>query len=232
MTEKSHQTETEAVAQFAKDLKLAATSLSLPVTEWPEIAGRFFRGDSSPSTTLDQGDLPNAKQGISIGRYAIVLGVLPEIPTVSAIRETLRRYRNQCVVARSFLSVNQALDLQLMLVGPRGSERDAEWRSLALMVERDDRVARKLAWLRPDEQENDARSFSDFVRRTFLARPWEQVGQFSISGLDRLNTGQDGVESRIPRDTAEEWDSIALRPDADPAHIVAALVDAWKRRSQ
>ena len=107
-----------------------------------------------------------------------MLGVLPETASIDAVRETLRRYRNQCVIARSFLSPNQVLDLQLMLVGPRGSERSAEWRSLALMVERDDRVARKLAWLRPEDPARDPESFADFLKRTFLARPWKIMANF------------------------------------------------------
>jgi hypothetical protein len=83
-----------------------------------------------------------------------MLGILPDVAAIEAVRETLRRYRNQCVIARSFLGTNETLDLQLMLLGPRASERQEAWRAMALMVERDDRVARKLAWLRPEDRLN------------------------------------------------------------------------------
>lgn len=220
------------IGRFADSLRAAAEAVALPLVNWPEIASVSFRGgEASASTRLNPSDLPSVKLGIGIGRYAVVLGVLPDEPSIPAIRETLRRYRNQCVIARSFLSANQALDLQLMLVGPRGSERIAEWRALALMVERDDRVARKLAWLRPEEEANDARSFSDFLKRTFLARPWNHQGKFSVAGLDRLNATNDTSASPVPRNTAEEWEAIALSSEEDPTKIVNALIDAWKRRS-
>jgi hypothetical protein len=134
------------------------------------------------------------------------------------------------VVARSYLSANEALDLQLMLVGPRGSEQHAEWKSLALMVERDDRMARKLAWLRPVDTDRDAESFAEFLKRTFLARPWQYEGKFSVAGLDRLNAADSTGDSGVPRSTADEWEAIALKPEENPAKVVDALIAAWQRR--
>ncbi|KAB0482233.1 hypothetical protein SAMN04490202_3329 [Pseudomonas reinekei] len=216
---------------FLENLKAAAEQCELQVSDWPELAGVSFRGgEASASTRLSPSDLPAVKYGIKIGRYSVVVGVLPEEPNAPAIRETLRRYRNQCVIARSFLSANQALDLQLMLVGPRGSERLSEWQALALMVERDDRVARKLAWLMPEEEANDGASFGDFLKRTFLARPWSFEGRFSAAALDRLSSASETSISPLPRNVAEEWEQIALGPEEDPMKIVDALINAWKRR--
>lgn len=216
---------------FLENLRSAAEQCELQVSDWPELAGVSFRGgEASASTRLSPSDLPVIKYGLKIGRYAVVVGVLPEEPNAPAIRETLRRYRNQCVIARSFLSANQTLDLQLMLVGPRGSERVSEWRAVALMVERDDRVARKLAWLRPEEDANDVASFGDFLKRTFLARPWSFEGGFSVAALDRLNSANEKNIGLLPRNVAEEWEKIALGPEEDPMKIVDALINAWKRR--
>lgn len=82
-------------------------------------------------------------------------GLLPEMPDETDLADALRRHRNQCVVARAVLPPNAALDLALVFVGPRRSEERDAWRAAALAVERDDRVARKLVWLRPADPLND-----------------------------------------------------------------------------
>jgi hypothetical protein len=217
---------------FEANLRSAADMVKLTVANDADVTGATFRGgQDSASAKLNPSDLPRVKRAMRIGRYVVILGLLPSTSSLAAVRETLRRYRNQCVIARSFLSTNEALDLQLMLIGPRGSERDAEWRTLALMVERDDRVARKLAWLRPDDSTGDTTSFEDFLRRTFLARPWNNEGKFSVAALDRLKVERDTGDSGVPRNTADEWEAIALKREEDPSKLVNALIEAWKRRS-
>ncbi|OOG70026.1 hypothetical protein B0E45_14590 [Sinorhizobium sp. A49] len=216
---------------FAERLRASAKEVALNVEDRPELAGSVFCGGETSATTLNPTDLPPEKVAITIGRYAIVLGLLPDVPTLEAVRETLRRYRNQCVVARSYLSANQSLDLQLMLVGPRGSERQNAWRALALMVERDDRVARKLAWLRPEDAQLDAESYDEFVKRSFLARPWDSADDFEDVALDQLSE-TDVMSEGLPRSTADEWERIALDGDKTPDEIVTALVKAWERRGK
>jgi hypothetical protein len=220
------------LADFADRLRNAAVKLGLAVEDRPGLASATFNGGSSKSTTLSPTDLPAESHAIRIDRFNIVLGILPDVAAIEAVRETLRRYRNQCVIARSFLGTNETLDLQLMLLGPRASERQEAWRAMALMVERDDRVARKLAWLRPEDRLNDEESFADFLKRTFLARPWLHAeGQFEDVALDELSvTG--AIAPGLPRTTAYEWERIALDEKKTPDDIVAALVKSWGRRGQ
>lgn len=220
------------LADFVARLRTTALALGRKVDDRPELASATFNGGSTKSTTLSPTDLPAERQAIRIDRFNIVLGVLPDVPAMEAVLETLRRYRNQCVVARSFLGTNETLDLQLMLLGPPASERQEAWRAMALMVERDDRVARKLAWLRPDDPANDGESFVEFLKRTFLARPWIHAeGQFEDVALDQLSrTG--ATAPGLPRTTAEEWERIALDAKKTPDDIVAALVKSWERRGQ
>jgi len=220
-----------SLLEFADRLRVSAKELSLDAQDRPELAGSVFSGGTTPATTLEPTDLPTESLAIGIGRYTIVLGLLPDVPTLESVRETLRRYRNQCVVARSFLNVNQILDLQLMLVGVRGSERQDAWRALALMVERDDRVARKLAWLRPDDPQCDGESYNEFAKRTFLARPWDKAGEFEDVALDQMSESN-AISEGLPRSTADEWERIALDGDKTPDEIVAALVDAWEKRGK
>lgn len=222
------------LADFADRLRTVAEGLGLAVTDRPELANSTFNGGSTRSTSLSPTDLPAECYAVRINRFNIVLGVLPEIATLEAVRETLRRYRNQCVVARSYLGTNETLDLQLMLLGPRASERQEAWRSLALMVERDDRVARKLAWLRPEDERRDNESFADFLKRTFLARPWvHEEGQFDDAALDELSGSGSGASTPgLPRTLADEWEHIALDEKKSPDDMVTALVRAWERRGQ
>ena len=225
----------ETLEQFEAALRARADEAGLPSAPAPELVESCFRGGgSTPSSRLGPGDLPGDALGLRIGRFALVLGILPERPNEGEVVDRLRRYRNQCVVARSYLASDEALDLHLLLVGPRGSERSGAWRPLALAVERDDKVARKLVWLRPDDgpevAEADRASFADFVRRTFLGRPWKTQATFTMAPLDSVGRGValDGV----PRDTTGDWNRLALQHRSDPVALVDGLVEAWARRSQ
>lgn len=220
------------LADFADRLRRTAVALGLRVADRTDLVGTAFQGASTSSNSLSLTDLPAEAHAIQIDRFNIVLSALPDVPTMAAVLESLRRCRNQCVVARSYLSANETLDLQLMLLGPRASETQQAWRALALMVERDDRVARKLAWLRPEDPQRDEESFADFLKRTFLARPWAHAeGKFEDAELDRLSAAGPTAPG-LPRTTAEEWERIALNEKNSPDDIVAALVKAWERRVQ
>ncbi|RWG14587.1 MAG: hypothetical protein EOQ55_23650 [Mesorhizobium sp.] len=216
---------------FEASLRAAARSVNLETRNAPELASAIFRGgEASAQARLEPSELPSAVRGLRIDRYAVLIGLLPEVPSVEALNETLRRYRNQCVVARSYLTANEALDLQLFLIGPRGSEKADEWQSLALIVERDERVARKLAWRRPSNEASDAASFAEFIKRTFLARPWIHDAVFTMAALDNLNKA--AAVGDVPRDTVGEWVQLAQTKRDDPAGLVEGLVNAWSRRGQ
>ena len=212
-------------------LHAAAARLELEAQAAPQFCSAVFRGgEASATARLQPSELPAASRGLRIGRYAVLLGLLPEVPSVEAVSETLRRYRNQCVIARSYLTPNEALDLQLFLIGPRGSEPSNEWQPLALIVERDDRVSRKLTWLRPANEISDEASFTDFVKRTFLARPWNNSAVFTMAPLDNFNRA--AAVGDVPRDTVGEWVQLAQTRRADPTSLVEGLVDAWSKRGQ
>jgi hypothetical protein len=211
-------------------LTSCAAELGLTVQTKPSYAGRIFAGGSdTPSARLEPSDLPNHVCGLQIGRYAVLLTLFPEAPDEEGIGEVVRRVRNQCVVARSYLSPAAALDLHAILLGPRGSEGVDRWKALALIAERDERVARKLVWLRPQEASADGQSFADFAKRSFLARPWITGAIFSMAPLD--NVSRAAAFNEVPRDTAGEWIRIASEPGIDPDSLVDQLVASWQRRS-
>lgn len=219
----------EALEAGERLLALHAAELGLPFDYKPAYAAQIFAGGSdTPSARLEASDLPNHVRGLQIGRYSVLLTLLPEAPDEEGIAEVVRRVRNQCVVAKSYLSPPAALDLHVILVGPRGSEGVDRWKALALFVERDERVARKLVWLRPQEASADNQSFSDFAKRCFLARPWSTRAIFSMAPLDNVNQV---AGSEMPIDTAGEWARLASDPGIDPDTFVDQLVAAWQRRT-
>lgn len=214
-------------------LRARADAVGLKAEDAPNLTSNvFLGGEGSQTARLEPEDLPYPVRALQIGRYAVLLAMLPEQPSLEAITEALRRFRNQCVVARSYLPPNAALDLQGILVGPRGSEPTEEWRPMALLVERDDRVARKFAWLRPESEDADDASAADLIKRTFLARPWVTDATFTMAALDNLNRAAAMWDASVPRDTVDEWVRLALGPKSDADVLVEGLVDAWARRGR
>jgi hypothetical protein len=220
----------DALQSTERLLTLRASELGLVVQTKPNYAGQIFAGGSNtPSARIEARDLPSHVFGLQIGRYAVLLTLLPESPDEEGISEVVRRVRNQCVVSKSYLSPTIALDLHVLFVGPRGSERDDRWKALALLVERDDRAARKLVWLRPRDASADERSFADFIKRTFLAQPWVTEAVFSMAPLD--NVSRAAAFGEISRDTINEWARLASEPGIDPESLVEQLIASWQRQS-
>lgn len=211
-----------------------AAELKLKIRQMPQYAEQVFAGGGeSASARLETSDLPAHARGLQIDRYAIVLALMPEAPSEERVADTVRRARNQCVVARSYLTSPGALDLHAILLGPRGSEGVDAWRALALVAERDERVARKLVWLRPENPAADEASFAEFTQRTFLARPWVTDAVFSMAPLD--NVSRAATAGEVPRDTASAWIQLASASEADddrdPDAMVEGMIAAWRQRS-
>ncbi len=221
----------ETLRWVSTELQSHAAGVGLPCRGAPELASAVFNGGSEASAaSIAPRDLPAHCVGLAIGRYHLLLGLLPEVGREEDVLETLRVFRNQCVVARSYIAPNAALDLQLFLVAPRGSEHLDAWHPLALLVERDERVARKHVWRRPEHSANDEASFADFVERSFLARPWTHEATFSMAPLG--NVSQIAPDEQIPRTLAGEWAKLATELRNDPGTLVDELIAAWTKRGQ
>jgi hypothetical protein len=218
---------TDPVAEFLARTISAAAELGLPAAVRPELASADFRGGAGEDV-LTGAQLPLEVSTASIGRVPILFGRLPNSPEVALVRDAVRRYVNQAVVARSHLSPEQALDLQLWLLGPEGSEDDPDWRALALAIERDDRVARKLVWLPPAAAEEPGEAFAGFIARTFLARPWKAFPQQPSGQLDRLSAlVAVAADLDIERSVLDRWFELAASELEDGPELVDALVEAW-----
>jgi len=219
---------TAILSEFAARAKAAANRTKLQVTVRSELLGTQFRGNGNQEI-LKGLHLPLEIETMTIGRFSILLGRLAITPDVMMVQDGTRRYRNQCVIARSHLRPEEALDLQLWLVGPDGSGDSPEWIAVALAIERDDRVARKLVWLPPSDPSSRDISFDHFISRTFLARPWEYVEQAKNVQLDRLSSLHKivaglGVEPTV----LSSWFELASSELTDGPELVDALVDSWE----
>ena len=217
----------QLLSDFVLRVNSAAKALDVEVVVRNELVSADFRGGTGEDV-LRGSHLPVDIDTMSIGHFPILLGRLPISPDVALVRDGVRRYRNQCVVARSHLPPEQVLDLQLWLLGPDGSENDPEWRALALAIERDDRVARKLVWLPPERLEELDEAFARFIARTFLARPWEALPPRPAAPLDRLSALINvAAELDIEQSVVDRWFELADSDLADGAELIDALVDAW-----
>lgn len=222
---------TERLEEFVRRVVDAASALGIAAEAREALISANFRGGSGEAV-LKGSHLPDQVAAKTIGRFPILFGLLPVSPEAVLVREGVRRYRNQAVVSRSHLPLGQAMDLQIWFVGPDGSEGDPAWLTLALAIERDDKVARKLVWLPPEgEAERDV-SFLRFAARTFLARPWKSVPPQSGAQLDRLSELFSLAEGLgIEPTVLGQWFELADSDLADGAELVDALVAAWPGRA-
>src|SRR5258706_10713770 len=86
--------------QLQGRLVAAAESAGLPAADAPDLTSNVFMGGGgTEAARLPASDLPSPIRALRIGRYTVLLSMLPEQPSLEAVTETLRRFRNQCVVA-------------------------------------------------------------------------------------------------------------------------------------
>jgi hypothetical protein len=192
----------------------AATSIGAKAVPGPpELAGGHFNSEvlsdaiSGRSLMRHSADLPTRVASARIDDIPVLIGELVGAPARQAIDPQLRRYRNQAMIARSWLA-SDAPNLQLFLIWPVGEYLNANWRQYAAEIEADDRACRKLVWLLDsDPTEQSARQF---LARTFVARPWPHASQQVL--LDAMATYElpPGWEEAID-DNESDYDSLVAK---------------------
>lgn len=219
---------TELLQDFVKRAVEAAASVSISSSTNAALTSGQFPGESGDQVSKGS-QLPLEVNATLLGRYAVLFGLLPPAPDPVLVADYVRRYRNQLVIARSHLGTDQALDLQLWLMGPHGSDLEPEWKALSLAIERDDRVARKLVWLPPNGPEERNASFEEFVSRTFLARPWNVANPHSTGQLDRFSEVVSVVSDLgLSQEILSRWIEIAGSDIEDGPVLIDALLAVWE----
>ena len=150
---------------------------------------------------------------LCIDQFRVLFGSLSGAPQreSESILEQMQTLYKRALEVRGGLTQAGASDLYLFIVGPPGSASDPEWESLAYEIELDERVCRKLVWL-PDERGEEV---DDFIRRTFLARPWKQTRTGTVHTLGKLTQSVN-----VP----PEWMKILLETDLDGRELIEALI--------
>jgi hypothetical protein len=196
-----------------------------------ELASKTFRGTIDGSEDIGAAHLPLEVSGLTVGGRPVLVGSLPESLDATEISGAMRRYRNQAVIARSRLTPDETADLHLFLASPVGAQGDQAWRQAALAIERDERVCRKLVWLRPSTEDQEAASFEVFAGRTFLARPWRHGPLQTGAQLDRFSRLVDVIgDAGVPRSVVEEWLSLSADENTEWPELVDELIEAYRRR--
>tara|TARA_R110002020_G_scaffold993_6_gene4939 strand:- start:7913 stop:8551 length:639 start_codon:yes stop_codon:yes gene_type:complete len=180
-----------------------------------ELVGTRFNSEvlseaSVSSITRHDNDLPKAVTAARVDDIPVLIGELSGTALRASIEPQLRRYRNQTVIARSWLAA-EAPNLQLFLIGPPGSYSRSDWRQLAGEIEADDRTCRKLVWL--FDQAPTLDDAERFLARTFVARPWPAQHQQVLLDTVASYTLPDG------------WEEVADDKELDFDGLVEALID-------
>lgn len=152
--------------------------------------------------------LPERHLVMQVGYHRILIGSLS---TSDDWQDELNRYLNLAAIEWSWLG-RRGEDLLLLLVGPAGSDGEEQWLQRRGLIERDDRVCRKLVWLPPGDDPDVEGALNVFISRTFLARPWLSPALRSQT-LDGLtNLAQFFREAGMSESEAHAWIEILSAP--------------------
>ncbi|WP_321903926.1 ABC-three component system middle component 1 [Paraburkholderia tropica] len=200
---------------FADLLLQAAERIGARVVDGAvELVGnRFnseFLSEAVSSIKRHDNDLPKAVRVARIDDIPVLIGELSGTALRASIEPQLRRYRNQAIIARSWLAA-EAPNLQLFLIGPQGAFSRSDWRQLASEIEADDRTCRKLVWL--FDQAPTVDDAEAFLTRTFVARPWPTQQQQVL--LDTV------ASYALP----DGWEEAVDDKDLDFDGLVEALIE-------
>ncbi|MBY5394196.1 hypothetical protein HFN01_05085 [Rhizobium leguminosarum] len=200
--------------KFADLLLRAAEHIGAQVSDAAaELVGSRFNAEvlseavSRTSITRHDNDLPKSVCSARIDDIPVLIGELSGTALRPSIEPQLRRYRNQAMIARSWLA-SEAPNLQMFLIGPEGALSKPEWRQLAAEIEADDRTCRKLVWLYDQSPTGDEASL--FLNRTFVARPWPTFQQQVLLDAVASYALPDGWEEAVD-DKSLDFDGLVER---------------------
>jgi hypothetical protein len=158
--------------------------------------------------------------GLVAGLYPIILVQLGN--ELDAARANWAEAQRLAANARTSVVADSGEDLVLILVGPADSKDNADWQALAMEIERNDLVCRKLVWLPPKKATDNTGSLQEFVRRTFLSKPWlgaDSIPQTALDTLSEKNIALKGWEEILDRQPLN-------RADVDYDDLVEKLINA------
>lgn len=220
--------------RVADAFRRRAAQLGLPVEDAPEDLTKRHHPTESVAPA-EFADLPVL--ALRIDGYALLIGWLGEDAEQGAVLSRLRSYVGRAAVTRSWLDGQHKHELLLVLAAPEGAAVDAVWEDAAHVIERDDRVCRKLVWLPPTGATAEADSLDHLIAQTFLARPWERGVGGAAQELDERQRLRSALgRSAGARDVAvltAWWDTLTRSTTATGAalapgrELVQRLIDSY-----
>jgi hypothetical protein len=208
--------------EFCVLLRAAASKNGWREREEPLLVARRFRGGKDePDARLAQG-----ARGLLLGRYPVIVCEL-RLASLVESEDDLKAAHNQMVIARSYLSNSEVVDAHIFFAA-RLPSMDTDWRQRIDLIERNETVCRKLVWM-PDSPDLSA-SFGFFIRRSFLAQPWQDVSQLDDVPLDQNeNLVERALEAEgLSPAAAATWVKLANDRAASPDDLVEKLVAAME----
>lgn len=191
----------------------------------PELVAHNFRGGDIQTDVK----LPQNARGLMLGRYPVVACEL-RLSSPDEVEVDLRAAHNQVMIARSYLSNMQVIDAHIFFVAEE-PKSDVDWKRQVDLVERNERVCRKLVWMRHASDADN--SFGCLIDRSFLAQPWQDVSQLIGAPLDQnerlveLVLESQGLSAAL----AAAWVELAKAESDDANHLVEQLVAAMEEEA-
>lgn len=204
---KYHELLLQAAASLGSDVAAAAPEWTGPAFNAEVLSSAAGR----PAFQRNEKDLPSQVVAFRIDGTPLLIGELDGPPTMAAVADQLRRYRNQASIARSWLGA-EGPNLQMFLIGPEGALGHRNWLQLAATVEADDRICRKIMWL--FDGSPTLESAVQFLGRTFVATPWDKEERIKAQ-LDQM------ADVGLP----EGWQAIVDNEELDAEGVVNKIID-------
>jgi hypothetical protein len=187
--------------------------------EW---VGATFRVEAAKESPLSDeshvrrsDDLPSIVYGFRLDGKPVLVGDISAAISRKDLLDTVRRYRNQAMITRSWLGP-EATSVSLFLIGPMASDLDQTWHDWALEIELDEKVCRKIVWLLSSSPgvEEAAR----FLEGTSLAQPWKHAENIGAERLDSL--AQLGLPAA--------WLAVISDEELNTDEVVGKLIEAGR----
>jgi hypothetical protein len=187
--------------------------------EW---VGGTFRVEAATESPLSDefnvrraDDLPPVVYGFRLDGKPVLIGDISASTNRKDLLDTVRRYRNQAMITRSWLG-SEATSVSLFLIGPTASALDQTWHDWALEVELDEKVCRKIVWLLSSSP--DVEEAARFLEGTSLAQPWKHAENIGVEKLDSL--------AQLGLSTA--WLAVISDEELTTDEVVGKLIEAGR----
>jgi hypothetical protein len=207
---------------FSELLLASAGTLGWEAKVEPNYVARTFKGRQDDISPLPSGQAV----GLQLGDYPVLVSTL-QLEDRETLQARLKALHGQMVIARSFMRAEQIINAHIFLCATESGEGD--WLSVRDIAERDEAVCRKLVWL--PATTSLEQSYSAFLERTFMARPWDIGSTVLDAPLDHNQALVQRVlvKSGLTPALAEIWEEIVRDESDDPEVMVNKIVDAMEK---